>query len=382
VWAILALVSAAVVARVTLFPASGWDRGTLQACLLCGAFGLADFVANVMLFVPLAVSLRGSGVGPRVTVVLLGALSAGIEVAQLRIPGRDSTLGDVVANTTGAALGVALAWWWPRRRRTWRAAGMAAAGALAVIVGGGALLRPYFPPTRYFGMWTPVLDQFEPYRGRVLDARIGGLPLRDWEFPDSRAVRAAFERGDTLVVRGIAGPPTPGLAPFFSVADDRRRTVFLLGVDGRDFVLDATATASALRLHQPDLRWRRALAGAAPGDTLTLEVWRETPGYVVRLGGAERRLAYTAGDVWGLIAALPSRLATMRAAVAPLFLAFLGLPLGVLLPRRRAAVVLVVSVLVAAFGLPLLVALAPTPPLQLAALAAGTTLGVLIPQEW
>jgi len=215
-----------------------------------------------------------------------------------------------------------------------------------------------------------------------VSARIGALPLRSWELPDSRAVRGAFEAGDTVVVRGVAGPAPGGLAPLFSIADDRSRTIFLLGVDGSSFVLRLSTWAPGLRLHQPDLRWPAAFAGVVPGDTLTLEVWRADPGYRVWLSGrAPRRLAYTAGDLWGLLEPLPYRLTGVRPLVGPAFLAILCLPLGVLLPKRGAGLVLAAATLAGAGVLPRLTGLAWTPPLQLAALAAGTALGALVPED-
>ena len=71
-------------------------------CLACGDGGGADFVLNIALFLPLGAALAAAGLRAR-TVVLLGlALSAGVELLQFSvIPGRDATVGDVVANTAG-----------------------------------------------------------------------------------------------------------------------------------------------------------------------------------------------------------------------------------------------------------------------------------------
>jgi VanZ family protein len=75
-----------------------------------------EFLANVVLFAPLGVLLVLAFPGVRWwAVVLAGSLlSVGIELVQLAIPSRVSSVSDVVANTAGTALGLLLAW--SRRR--------------------------------------------------------------------------------------------------------------------------------------------------------------------------------------------------------------------------------------------------------------------------
>ena len=77
-----------------------------------------EFVANVALFVPFGVLVLLAFPRARWWVVLIGCLtSIGIELVQLAIPSRVSTVSDVVANTVGTALGVALVRWWALSRR-------------------------------------------------------------------------------------------------------------------------------------------------------------------------------------------------------------------------------------------------------------------------
>jgi VanZ family protein len=75
-----------------------------------------EFLANVVLFAPLGVLLVLAFPGVRWwAVVLAGSLlSVGIELVQLAIPSRVSSVSDVVANTAGTTLGLLLAW--SRRR--------------------------------------------------------------------------------------------------------------------------------------------------------------------------------------------------------------------------------------------------------------------------
>lgn len=79
---------------------------------------LIDVVGNTALFMPLGASLRLLGIRSR-RANLVGALaSAAIEVAQHWIPGRTSSVDDVILNTAGTALGFAAAVVpYPRLRR-------------------------------------------------------------------------------------------------------------------------------------------------------------------------------------------------------------------------------------------------------------------------
>jgi len=102
--------AATIVLALTLPPGRPFEG----APRLLGDRWLSDAILNVLLFVPLGAAL-GTGLLPTRRLVL-GAMvfSAGIESAQLFIPGRDASVPDVACNTMGAALGIAL---WRGRRR-------------------------------------------------------------------------------------------------------------------------------------------------------------------------------------------------------------------------------------------------------------------------
>jgi len=77
-----------------------------------------EFLANVALFVPLGALLALSF--PRwrawLVIVIGTAVSIGIELVQIAIPSRVSTVSDVIANTIGCALGLGLILGWARAR--------------------------------------------------------------------------------------------------------------------------------------------------------------------------------------------------------------------------------------------------------------------------
>lgn len=367
----------ALILVATLVPSSDPDSGMLRGCVVCGEEGLADAIANVLLFLPLGIGIYCSGASGRKTIVLGMLLSATLEFVQLRlVPGRDATLGDVVWNTVGTALGVALAWWLPVRRRSGLRACVAAGAVLAVIAGIGLVVRPAFPQTVYYGQWTPDLGVYEWYRGRVLSADIGGLPLRSDRLDDSRAVRERLMQGVALRILAVAGPRTERLAPLFSIASD----ILLVGPDRDDLVLRVRTRAIGWRLRQPDLRWRGAMAGVAPGDTFAVQVLHTQRGYCLRVGDRERcGLAYTAGQAWQLVQFIPRMPLAAQAILDCVVMAILGLPIGLVFRRGAAAYAAAAVAVVGALALPTLVGLAPTPPVELAALATGIAGAALMP---
>src|SRR5207247_7607868 len=104
----------AVILAATLWPVSGKEAGRWRSCVVCSDRGTADVLVNILLFLPFGAALAAAGV-PVSRCVLGGALvSAGVEFAQLYLPGRDPSLGDVVSNTVGSGLGVVLVTTAPR----------------------------------------------------------------------------------------------------------------------------------------------------------------------------------------------------------------------------------------------------------------------------
>ncbi len=100
-------VSLILIARLTLKPLGDSLPTHFDVCLLCGSTGTANFLLNVVLFVPLGIGLRLSGMRRWTAWTLALLLTATIETLQFYVvPGRDSDLGDIVANTLGGVIGV------------------------------------------------------------------------------------------------------------------------------------------------------------------------------------------------------------------------------------------------------------------------------------
>ena len=105
-------------------------------------------------------------------------------------------------------------------------------------------------------------------------------------------------------VTAIAARRPPGRpSPLLAILDARQRPVLIIIVDRTDLGVRYATRAGELRLEQPDLRWRHALAPPqiAPGDTFTVQTWRGERGSCLGVN-SERRcgLGYTIGDGWKL----------------------------------------------------------------------------------
>jgi hypothetical protein len=381
--ALLYLATAAILGA-TLFPASGTAYTRPAGCLICGDRGLADALLNILLFAPLgsAVALVGAPLW-RATLVA-AALSVGVEVAQLFVPGRDASLGDVLFNVVGASLGVFLvrsSVYWLRPRAA--AARVLTSAAVLLAVGihaaAGLLLQPSLPRSqRYFGMWTPRLGHLQPYRGRVADAGIGSMPIVSYDTLDIARFQSAFLSGDPVYVRVVAGQRATALAPIVAVFDDARREVLLLGAHEDAVVLRFRTRAAEARLDQPDIRALGAIRHVAAGDTVRLSVRRVPRRFCLDAGMGERcTLGYTLGRAWGLLIYLESWPDWLRWIVDLLWIAALAVPIGF---WARTRVVLVPAALVLTIALitvPMLVDVLPTPLAQLISGLAGVMLGVL-----
>jgi VanZ family protein len=109
-WMCIVLAGLLVVA-VTLVPDS---TRTADQCDVSFAFGnllQIESLANMVLFIPLALALTAATDRALLAFAVGTGLSAAIEVAQWLVPaiGRSCTTTDWVANSVGAALGAALA---------------------------------------------------------------------------------------------------------------------------------------------------------------------------------------------------------------------------------------------------------------------------------
>ena len=326
-------VSLLTVLCVTLAPSDGVESHEFQRCIVCGSPGLADAILNVLLFVPLGASLAAARVRWWHIGVGSALLSGAIECAQLMIPGRESSLGDILFNTTGAVMGWALAVAISGLVRRGRAPAawerfLGAGILLTAVALTGYLLQPDFPRSTYYGQWTPHFGHMARYSGRVLDASVGGMPLPSDRVSRSAQARDLLLAGAPLRVRAVAGPRVAGLAPLFSIADDSHRRVMLLGVDGDALLFRYRTRAATWHLAQPDLRAVGALRGILAGDTLDVVVERESRGFCIAVDRTTTCGGFTAGTGWEVLLRLANAPPYVPGLLGALWLAALLVPGG------------------------------------------------------
>ena len=329
------VIAAAAVIVATTFPVDDPEVRALTACVICGERGLADALLNVLLFLPLGAALV-FWLGRRAGALLLAAGFSGvIETLQLLvIPGRDPNVGDVLFNTIGAALGVALvagAVWWamPTAARGRALAWSWSAAIAAAILGTGWLLAPALPRSAYFGGWTPDLGHLAWYRGRVLDAHLDSVPVPSWRLADSDQARTLLLAGEPITVRLVAGPAPHALAPIVIINDGEQREIVLIGQDREDLVFRHRTRARAFRLDQPDFRVEGGMRDTRSGDTVQIASRLGEHGPCLQLNGTMWcGIGITPAGGWSLLM-YPEHLPRWAArAVGVVWLMLLFAPLG------------------------------------------------------
>ena len=263
------------IARLTLKPLGGPLPSGFHWCVFCGSFGVADFLLNIALFIPLGWGLRTAGFR-RWHIYLFGFLLA-VTIETLQnyvISGREAGLNDCIANPLGGIIGVWLA---DQMRliftpdpRTSRRLVLGAAGAwlaLAAVI--PWLMGPSLPRTQYWEQVTADLPNLGKYRGQILSATFNDQPFRSGRLSDSAsaAMRATILQGRAhIAVTTIPAPNVGGhLAPIVSAADGERQQIFMVACAGQDLILGVRTRLDYLKFHSPAHR----LHGVIPCDTVT-----------------------------------------------------------------------------------------------------------------
>lgn len=327
------------IAVLTLRPGPGSTVGWLSFCIVCGSLAGRDIVLNVLLFAPLGAALRWARVRRFRALAGGWALSVLVEALQATvIPGRDSTVGDIVFNTVGTALGIALVdalplLVRPPRRIAERLAAAAAAVWLVVAVGGAVLSRPSTRPSPYFGQWARVWPYTGRFTGKVLSFTIDGSPIPDDRITNLMTLRGLL-LGDTMHLRATAmldGEPAR-MAPIVSVANRDLGTVLLIGQRGRDVVLRTRLRAGDARLRSPELVLRDLIpaGGTARHDTLrvTLDASGEEMRWCAAAAGTRRcqHASFGAASGWLFVVPLDFAVGGELALVSALWIALVALP--------------------------------------------------------
>ena len=379
----LLIASVIAILAATLFPVAGAESERFIACVVCGERGIADVLVNIILFLPFGAALAAGGVSLPRCGLAAALLSASVEFAQLWIPGRDPSLGDVVSNTLGGGLGAVLVatapyWLVTPRARAARLCWAAALVSAAVCYGTGWLLTPAPPESQYIDLWTPKLAHLELYRGRVLDAMIGEVRTPAGPIANSAAVREALHSSESfsLRVRAVAGPRPAAVSALVAVYDQNRREILLLGADRDDLMFRLRTRAMTWRLDQPDIRLVGALRAVAAGDSLDVTVHGRRGRYAVTVNSAGvAALGFTVGSGWALLMYPESLPPWLKALLSLAWVAALWVPAGFWARTRRDGWVTSAVLVAALLGVPAVTPLRATPFLQWAAAGLGALAG-------
>jgi hypothetical protein len=283
---VITIVSLVAIAFATLMPAPDDTIGS-HLCLVCGLVGGVSAILNVFLFVPLGIGLALSGRSAKRALIAMCALSVLIETAQLVIPGRDSTLGDVLTNSFGGVLGFVIG------RYAFTLLRPSPRIALALCVGWSVVwlaiqttsafgFSPAIPRSEYYGQIAPCLGNFEQFRGGVVRASIADVMVPDTRFPDSRRVRELLLRGAIVTTTIVPARPTRDIAPIVRVADASESEIVLLAQHAENLVFGVRTGAAVLRLRPPVFTLPDVFPAASPGDSGLTDTLRVSARYSAR----------------------------------------------------------------------------------------------------
>ncbi len=310
------------ITTVTLVPQLHQATSPL-GCLLCGEEGLSDAIRNVILFAPLGIALAARGMKLFTALLFGAAFSIGVEGAQFF-----------------------------------------------------RLLQASLPRSRYFGQWTPKLRHLEWYHGTVLDASVGGTPIPSWEIGPSAAVRSSLLDGATVLVHAIAGPPVPALGSLFSITDHRQRGILLIGPNQDDLVFQVRPRAADVLLDHPSRRFRGAMDGVHPGDTIVVVVSGSDDAICIALNNRQDcNVGFSAGVGWTFIQNISALPSWAEKAMNALWTMLLMLPYAFWVRRGWHGIVGAVVILLALSLAPVFVHLEPMRPAVWAGAIMGLTLG-------
>lgn len=394
----------AVISLLTLTTTSAEPGHTAAWCLACGQLGGRDFALNIVLFMPLGFGLGFAGVRGRVALPFMAAVTLAIELLQLQIvAGRDASLGDLIANGAGGAIGHLVGTHrgllvWPPRALARRLALAAAACALSVFLATAWGVQPSLPRTRYYAQWAADMSNLGHFTGRIISGSLGAEPFPPiGEIEQSDRFRDRLLEDEAALAAEVLPSPSqePRLSPILSVFDQRRREIVLLGQEQRDLVFrmrtrstDARFPIVGVRLSDVfDHRMRGGLS--TPQTALVAGGWSNGSFWLSgSAGGAPRRARYTLGPELGWFFLLPwqHKLSGWSGLLSALWVAGLLLPLAYWssvsarvagVPGKRAHAWLVLPLLVTVLSLGLLPRLLGYQSAAWPAWVAGVVAGVV-----
>ncbi len=267
-------------------------------CFKCGSLWLADWLLNLIVFLPVGAGLALI-LGLRKAVVVAAVASIVIELLQrYLIPGRYPSLGDIFSNSSGALLGALFASGWtlllrPRSGARRALIGGASIGWLALVAFMGWTAELSIAHRALWGQWAPALPHLDRFTGNVLNATLGTSHFPWTLAEDSDRLRAElYSRELSVTATVIPFGVTSRVAPVVSIFDAHSHEVLLLGQVDRAAIFRMRTRASDVGLWSPEAMLPNAFPATLTSRPMTIAVIRRGP--LVRMD------AVTAGDAAGI----------------------------------------------------------------------------------
>jgi VanZ like family len=211
-------------------------------------------------------------------IALAVGLSGAIELLQLWVvAGRYSSLRDILANSAGAVLGVALSEYASTLRRPAPslARRLVIAGAAGLVISNSItawLLGPSLPEGPWWAQFAPRHQLYsDHFEGTIRGVRLATARLASGNTVDDAtvaAVRAEPEIACELTAEIIAGPPTSGVAAIAAVADEHSHVLMLVAQVGDAAMFRVRMRAADVGLSTPSVYVNAALT--QPGDSASI----------------------------------------------------------------------------------------------------------------
>ena len=273
---IIALVSMVMICVATLAPGSPPSPNDAATTCVggCDDSLVADFLRNIVLFMPLGFGVRLAGMRMSRAVLVGSCLSGIVELLQIRIiVGRDASVLDWVSNSAGTVTGALIA---KELGVLIRPASLTArrlaTAALIVFIGvltlGAWGVQPAPSDSPYWGERTPMLGN-AVFAGELISTRVNGEELPSERMRDDEAVRKPLREGHAsmdAVVRAAPVPPNKDLVAIGRIADADQREILLLGRDRGELVFRIRMHATAARLETPTFALGEVFPTGGDGD--------------------------------------------------------------------------------------------------------------------
>ena len=336
------------IAVATMFSTGGPIR-PFSYCLTCNFRWLADWVANVALFLPLGCAMNWKRRHFVRTALRVAGFSMVVEMVQTTIPGRDPSLGDVIANSLGGALGAFIgsrpsAWLTPDPRLADRLLALTII-LVAVIVGETEwLLAPSSSITRGSQLTNAVAELF---------------------------------RGQATMTLGAVSNPSAAEQTFLSIGPAPFQVLYL-GRVATDAVFRYRSRGRDLGLDEPDYPVIGFFDDTGKADTIRISVSRQGPGWCIsRTGRRKCGIGPTIGRGWAVLRYPYSVGRRWQRTFDALWAALLFVPLG-FWSRRRTIPIAVIAAVVILGPFARFAPLVPTPASEWLGALSGFVVGLTV----